>query len=248
MVEFDNKSNFAPMAQRKFSFLTFLCLLFWGFSLFAQKETGFRYELVSPKDTLLLEYRACTLGWLMVWGKKATDSTFVPAVSLLIKADEPQKLWKLDHGRQKFSPLLLTDFPAAASGQEWKKGKEEFSKGMYRLQFNEVSGTARIAMDTARSAPRYFFDFLSWHFPAWKTYFLQMIPALEANGVPIEIVIKSLQGKQLAERALRFLGPIEREADLSYYFVPPLYMETGIPTGNTPGSPIQISPNKENNK
>jgi|694.fasta_scaffold04735_18 hypothetical protein len=248
MVEFNNKPNFAPMAPRKFSIGMLLCLLFGALSLFAQKEKGLRYELVTGKDTLLLEYRTCSLGWLMIWGKKQTDSTFVSSVSLLIKADEPQKLWKLDHGRQKFSPLLLTDFPSAASGEDWKKVKEEFSKGIYRLQFSEVSGTARIAMDTAQSAPRYFFEFLTWHIPAWKSGFLKLIPTLEAKGTPIEIVIKSLQGKPLAERVLRFLAPIEREADLSYYFIPPLYMETGIPSGNTPGSPIQITPNKENNK
>ena len=184
----------------------------------------------------------------MIWGKKQNDNTFIPIVSLLIKADEPQKLWKLDHARQKYVALSLQDFPAEPSDLQWNRQKDEYFNGVRKLILNRISGTAALVIDTAILAPRYFHDFLAWHFPSWKNSFLVAVPNLHFKGVPREITLKPSVGQTVLPKALHWLGCFERQADLAYYFIPAHWVETGIPSGNTPGSPLQIVPNKEKDK
>jgi hypothetical protein len=231
------------------SFLFLLMELLFDLPLvIAQNEKGLRYELISHSDTFLLEFRSSTLGWQMIWGKKQNDSTFIPSVSLLIKADEPQKLWKLDHARQKYGALSLQDFPSEPSDLQWNSQKDEYLKGVRRLNLTRISGNSAIEIDTAILAPRYFHDFLAWHFPSWKNSFLVAVPNLHFKGVPLEISLKPSAGPAVQAKSLHCLGRFERNADLAYYFIPAHWMETGIPSGNTPGSPLQIFPNQEKDK
>lgn len=214
----------------------------------AQSENYIRYELITPVDTLLVEFRQSTLGSQLIWGKKTSDSTMIPSASLLIKADEPQKLWKLDYRRKFFTPLMLSDFPVFPVQDEFKVQKDEYSKGERKLLFMGNAGQVNLSIDTSKVAPAHFHDFLAWHLPVWKSGALKISGGLQTRGIPSYLKQSPAMAQSWQAKTLRLKKIGKQEAFIDYYLIPGDWMPTGIPSGNTPGSPIQIVPNEDKSK
>ena len=222
--------------------------LMLGAKVQAQTESVLRYELVTLADTQIVEFRTSTLGSLMVWGKKLSDSTFVPSASILLKADEQQKLWKLDYGRKFFSPILLSDFPLFTDERDFVLQKDEFVKGERRMIFNGEAGQLELFIDTSLAAPPHFHDFFAWHFPLWKSSGVKVPGGLSGRGVPAGFRQSPRERGSWPAKTIRLLGCFRRDALPEFYLISGDWIQTGIPVGNTPGSPIQIAPEEENGK
>jgi len=217
-------------------------LVFHSLFVYGQSERILRYRFINLNDTLLLELKSSILGHCMIWGKRVNDSIMLPQASLLIKADDQNNLWKLDHQRKLYSGLNTDDFPSELPGVIWQAPKSSWQKGHQQLVFNGDNVSTTVWIDTALKIPSIFHTLIAWHFPSWNKQYLKMYPLLQSIGFPVFVGIASTKKGHLIDRSLQLILHENRDIRAQDYFIPANWSPTGIPRGNAPGSPMQILP------